>query len=210
MIIQSLDPSQNDNDLTLRSYQDKTREYIEGTPPLDDALKAWIDACLKLIPRDGNILEIGSGFGRDAAYIQARGFAIECSDAVPNFVDLLKKKGFEAHALNVLRDTINGAYDMVFADAVMLHFNPDEAAHVTNKVHAVLKDAGIFALRVKRGNGAAWTEEKLGAPRYVYYWQPEELRAMLADCGFEWADMTENYTRHNDVDWIGVIARKES
>jgi len=32
--------AQNDNATTLQSYQNKTREYIEGTPPVDDALTA--------------------------------------------------------------------------------------------------------------------------------------------------------------------------
>ncbi len=205
-----LDSSHNDNDITLQSYQNKTQEYIEGTPPVDDALKSWIDECLGLIPKNGKILEIGSGFGRDAEYIKQRGFGIECSDAVPNFVEILKSKGLEARTLNVLRDTIGGRHDMVLADAVLLHFTPEEATQVTRKVHAALNSAGIFALRVKRGDGAAWTNAKLGEPRYFYYWQPDNLKKMLADCGFEWMDMAENHTSHNNADWMGVVARKKS
>lgn len=196
------------NDLTLQSYQNKTNEYVEGTPAVDDALKAWIDACLALFPKTGKILEIGSGFGRDAEYIKERGFNIECTDAVPNFVEILKSKGFNARTLNVLKDPIKGKYDMVFADAVLLHFTPQEAAQVTKKIHAALNTAGIFALRVKKGNGGAWTNAKLGAPRYFYYWQPEKLKEMLADCGFKWLDMTEDYTSHNNTEWIAVIVRK--
>ena len=203
-----IDTTQNDNRRTLQSYQDKTQEYIEGTPPVDDALKAWIDECLKLIPQDGKILEVGSGFGRDAEHIQQKGFDIECSDAVPNFVELLQKKGFRARLLNLLTDDLGTGYDMVFADAVLLHFNPEEAAKVTNKIYAALNAEGIFALRMKKGGGGAWTAAKLGEPRYFYYWQPEALKSMLADCGFEWLNMAENYTNHNDADWMGVIARK--
>ena len=200
--------SQNDNTRTLQSYQDKTQEYIEGTPPVDEALKAWIDECLKLIPKNGKILEVGSGFGRDAEYIQQKGFDIECSDAVPNFVELLQKKGFKARLLNLLTDNLSAGYHMIFADAVLLHFSPQEAAKVTKKIHTALNANGIFALRMKKGDGGAWTDAKLGEPRYFYYWQPEALRKMLADCRFEWLDMAENYTSHNDADWIGIIARK--
>jgi SAM-dependent methyltransferase len=206
----NLDPSQNDNELTLQSYQNKTKEYVEGTPPVDDAIKAWTDACLSLIPQTGKILEIGSGFGRDAEHIKERGFEIECTDAVPNFVEILKSKGLNARTLNLLTDPIEGEYDMVFADAVLLHFTPQEAAQVTRKIHTALNDKGIFALRVKKGDGAVWTDSKLGSPRYFYYWQPEELKEMLADCGFDWLDMAENYTSHNNADWMGVIARKIS
>jgi len=202
--------AQNDNATTLQSYQNKTHEYIERTPPVDDALKEWIDGCLNLIPKDGRILEIGSGFGRDAEYIKQRGFDIECSDAVPNFVETLKGKGLKVRTLNVLTDPISGTYDMVFADAVLLHFSPEEAAMVAKKIQATLNDKGIFALRTKRGEGGSWTDAKLGEPRYFYLWQPEALKEMLASCGFEWLDMAENHTSHNNADWIGIIARKAS
>jgi len=203
-----LDPFQNNNTLTLQSYQNKTQAYIDGTPAADDVLKVWIDECLELLPKNAKIFEIGSGFGRDAEYITQKGFDIECSDAVPNFVSLLRTKGYTARTLNVLTDDIDGSYDMVFADAVLLHFTPEEAAIATKKIHAALTDDGIFALRVKRGDGPTWTDAKLGEPRYFYLWQPEDLRQLLHSCGFEWLGFSENHTSHNNADWIGVIARK--
>lgn len=206
----SPDSSRNDNELTLQSYQDKAQEYIEVTPQINDVQKTWIDGCLTLIPKTGKILEVGSGFGRDAEYIKGRGFEIECTDAVPNFIDILKEKGFNAYTLNVLKDPIKGMYDMVLADAVLLHFTPQEATHITKKIHAALNDAGIFGLRTKKGNGANWTDEGLDAPRYFYYWQPEKLKKLLTDSGFEYLAMAENHTNHNNADWMCIIARKVS
>ena len=119
--------TQNDNSLTLQSYQDKTQEYVEGTPPIDDAIRTWLNTSLELIPKDGKILEVGSGFGRGAEYVREQGFDIECSDAVPNFVELLQSKGFNTRLLDLLKDQLGGSYDMVFADAVLLHFTPEES-----------------------------------------------------------------------------------
>lgn len=201
--------NENDNARTLQSYQEKTQEYVEGTPPIDDTIKSWLDESLALIPKDGKILEVGSGFGRDAEYIREKGFEIECSDAVPNFVELLQEKGFATRTLDLLNDEIDGSYDMVLADAVLLHFTPEESESVTRKVHKALNPGGIFALRMKRGNGPVWTEEKLGEPRYFYYWQPDDLKKMLEGCGFEWLSMTESFTGHNRASWMHVIARKK-
>lgn len=201
--------NENDNSRTLQSYQDKTQEYVEGTPPIDDTIRDWLDESLELIPKAGRILEVGSGFGRDAEYIQEKGFDIECSDAVPNFVMLLQKKGFKTHSLDLLNDEITGGYDMVLADAVLLHFTPDESLSVTRKVHKALNPGGVFALRMKQGDGAVWTEEKLGEPRYFYYWKADELKSMLTACGFEWLNMTESFTGHNKASWMHIIARKK-
>ena len=198
----------NDNARTLQSYQDKTREYIDGTPPIDGVIKAWIDKSLAFIPSDGKVLEVGSGFGRDAEYIQQKGFDLECSDAVPNFVDLLQKKGFKARLIDLLSDDLGNDYNMVLADAVLLHFTPEESRTVAQKVQAALADKGIFALRMKQGDGPVWSEEKLGEPRYFYYWKLDDLKAMLVDCGFEWIDMTESYTSHNNANWLHIILRK--
>lgn len=202
----NLNPAQNDNNITLDAYQNKTQEYVENTPAVDDELKTWIRKALAHIPKDGKILEIGSGFGRDAEYIQELGYDIVCSDAVDSFVEILKQKGFHTRKLNVLADTINDTYAMVFADAVLLHFTPEEAASVTKKVCKALTNKGIFALRVKKGNGPVWTDAKLGAPRYFYYWQPDDLKAMLTDSGFTVLSTDENNANNND--WIGLIAQK--
>lgn len=200
--------NENDNSRTLQSYQDKTQEYVDWTPQIDDVIKEWLNESLALIPKDGKILEVGSGFGRDAEYVRDKGFDIECSDAVPNFVDLLQKKGFKTRSLDLLNDEIDGAYDMVLADAVLLHFSPEESESVTKKVYKALNPGGIFALRMKQGDGPVWTEEKLGEPRYFYYWQPEDLKKMLNSCGFEWLHMTESFTSHNNANWLHVILKK--
>jgi SAM-dependent methyltransferase len=200
--------SKSDNKRTLQAYQDKTQEYIQATPPLDDTTKAWLDKSLGLIPADGKILEVGSGFGRDAEYIQQQGFHVECSDAVPNFVDLLRQKGFEARRLDLLTDDLGSGYDLVVADAVLLHFTPEESGAVTRKVREALNDGGVFALRMKRGNGPKWTEEKLGEPRYFYYWQPHDLQGLLGKNGFTWLEMLESYTSHNKANWMHIVAQK--
>ncbi|HSW99751.1 MAG TPA: class I SAM-dependent methyltransferase [Patescibacteria group bacterium] len=201
--------SPNDNALTLQSYQDKAQEYVDGTPPIDDTIKAWLDTSLSLIPANGKILEVGSGFGRDADYVQQKGFDIECSDAVPNFVNMLQEKGFKAHRLDLLADNDFGNdYDMILADAVLLHFTPEQATAVTQKIHRALTDNGIFALRMKQGDGPVWSEEKLGEPRYFYYWKIEDLKNMLIDCRFQWISMTESYTSHNNANWLHIVLRK--
>lgn len=198
----------NDNARTLQSYQDKTDIYVHDTPPIDAAITNWLDTSLNLIPRTARILEVGSGFGRDAEYIRSRGYDLECSDAVPNFVSLLQQKGFTARPLNLLTDPIDPGYDLIIADAVLLHFTAEEAAFVAQKVHQALNPRGIFAVRMKRGDGPVWSDEKLGEPRYFYYWQPEGLQAMLTQCGFEWLGMSESYTKHNQASWMHIIARK--
>lgn len=82
------------NDKTLESYEAHAQEYVEGTTQetLADT-KRWIDGFLDGLPRTIEIIEIGSAFGRDALYIERQGYRVQRTDAVRNFVELLRHGG---------------------------------------------------------------------------------------------------------------------
>jgi len=132
--------SKSHNDQTLHTYETKLQEYINSTPrQINKAEYPWIDQALNLISKTGKILELGSGFGRNAEYIQKQGYDVECTDAVQGFVGILQQKGLKARFLDALKDDFGSKYDMVFANGVLVHFTPDETADVMAKVSTSLK-----------------------------------------------------------------------
>lgn len=198
---------QQDNSKTLQSYEEHVKEYIQRTPQaVSGDVKDWIDRALTLVPKTGTILELGSAFGRDAAYIENKGFTVERTDATKAFIELLQGQGLKARVLNAISDDFGSDYAMVFANAVLLHFSPDETKRVLAKALRSLQQDGILAFTVKRGDGEKWTEDKLGAPRYFCFWQPDKLRQVVTDAGFEIVSLTTGETRN--AEWIQVIARK--
>lgn len=201
--------SSDSNAETLRSYQARTHEYVEGTHNVvDGAAKDWIDRALSRLSAQAKILEVGSAFGRDAAYIKAQGFALECTDAVHAFVERLQSAGFNARQLNLLTDALPGPYDLILANAVLLHFNRSEFAFALKNVFRALAPGGRLAISLKRGQGEGWSNHKLDAPRFFFYWEQETLEPLLKDCGFrEWA-IAEAITDRLHTEWLFVIARK--
>lgn len=174
------------NALTLHSYESGVQEYINGTPTeVSGSIKEWIDATLAHLPTNAEILEIGSGFGRDANYIESYGFSVERTDAAEAFVTLLQEQGHPARRFNILTDPVHKQYGLIFANAVFLHFTPQELEVVLKKIHAALKDDGIIAFSVKKGEGEEWTTAKLGQPRYFYYWDQDKIESLLKRTGFE-------------------------
>lgn len=201
---------QSDNDITLQTYDLKMQEYIDNTPQqINDAEQPWIDSALGLISQGSSILELGSGFGRNASYINEKGFELTCTDAVPRFVELLKNKGLNAKILNALKDDLGKNYDMVFANGVLVHFTNEETEIALDRIYQALKPSGIFAFSIKQGEGGAWTEEKLGAPRYFQYWQLDPLKEILEAHGFTWIAATAGETSLKNASWLYVIARKD-
>jgi len=196
------------NDATLRTYHDHVQDYIDGTAQaVSGATKDWIDAALAGLPGSARLLELGSAFGRDAAYIESLGFALDCTDAVPGFVACLRAAGHKARLFNALTDPVDLSYDLIFANAVLLHFTRDEFALVLGKMRRALAPGGRFAFSLKRGEGESWSDAKLGAPRFFCYWEPEPLDSALGAAGFASWTIDEARTGRAHPDWLYVIAR---
>jgi hypothetical protein len=95
---------------------------------------------------------------------------------------------------------------MVYAHAVLVHFNREQTELVIKKALRCLKTGGVLAFSVKQGDGSKWTNEKLGSPRLFYYWQRAELEELLTTDGVSEFEVTEGKSRH--ADWLYVTAMK--
>ncbi|HVQ44743.1 MAG TPA: methyltransferase domain-containing protein [Candidatus Saccharimonadia bacterium] len=202
----------SNNRLTLQAYEDNLQAYIEGTPQtVHGPFQKWLDQVLGHIARGGTILELGTAFGRDADYIEAHGFRVVRTDAVTGFVDLLAAQAQAAHRLDALADDFGGPYDAVYANAVVLHFTPQQLAEVLRKAHTALASDGILAFTVKQGSGAGWNTDKLGAKRYFHYWTADPLAELVKSANFEIIQLESgSYPHRPDTIWLRVIARKSN
>lgn len=202
----------NSNLQTIQTYEEHTQDYINNTthPTTTGTVKNWIDEFLTGVPRTARILELGSAFGREADYLYQLGYKIECSDAAQAFVDILKRKGYPARKLNAITDSLGEPYDVIFANAVLVHFTRDETNQVLHKVYDALDEHGVFAFTVKQGEGEKWSspsEDKLGVSRYFCYWNEDDIRQVVEEAGFKQVIATGDQATSRAT-WVQVIARK--
>ncbi len=197
------------NKKTLASYEAHITQYIDGTPQdVTGDVKTWIDATLLNLSPAARILEVGYAFGRDANYIESQGYSVERSDATLGFVEYLQQQGHEARQLNILEDAIQEKYDLVFANAVLLHFNREEVQAVIRKVNDSLNPGGLFSFSLKQGTGEEWSDAKLGAARYFCYWEDAVIKGVLARAGFHDISSQEGELGRNNAKWLHIIAKK--
>ena len=194
--------SSRENEMTLNSYELGVDAYISGSPSDVSRFKEWLDKTLSHFSKDARIFEVGSGFGRDACYIESKGFKVERSDAKKAFIHVLQQKGFSAQLFNLLADDFTGIYDLIFANAVLLHFTSSEFKTALSKIYSALSTNGIFSFTVKHGDGEEWTSVKVGHPRYFRYWQMDALTPVLESQGFSVLDCS------TDEKWLQLITRK--
>lgn len=197
------------NKATLAAYETGVAEYnAAAIPSVEGSVKSWLDAALAMLSANALILELGSAHGRDATYIASKGFTIEPTDAVQAFVDYMRQHDQDARLLNALTDDYGGPYDMVYANAVLLHFTPEQVVQVLARIRTALRPSGIFVFSVKVGEGMAWSDAKLKSPRFFTYWHEKPLKELLVSAGFEIAFWEEGQTGHDNGNWYHVIARR--
>jgi SAM-dependent methyltransferase len=192
------------NDTTLATYQASAQRYIERTIPAPPPVLAYLDRFAVLVGQ-GHILEIGTGPGRDADYLEQRGLEVTRSDATPAFVERLRTAGHDARLLDIRSGDLGGPYDGVLANAVLLHLSRSQFAGALRRVRRATITGGVLAVTMKEGDGEQWSTAKLGLPRHFTYWREAALRRVLQDTGWD-VTFLEHVPGRADQ-WLQLIAR---
>lgn len=186
---------------TIASYEGYADTYatlVSKTPSEKDAA-----ALQRLANMGPDLLEIGSGPGHDADYLESLGARVLRTDATRAFLELQSARGKRTRLLNVITDELGGPYDGVLALCVLIHVGKDQTDPVLSKIFSALRPGGAFLVSVRDGEG-----ETFGAYHMVY-WRRDEFAARLEEAGFiaEWGEFS---TDSDGEDWLTFLARKPS
>jgi SAM-dependent methyltransferase len=192
------------NEVTLATYEQAAEQFRDSIPTGPNTLLIELfDLIDAHLPDGGDVLELGSGTGRDAIELERRGHRVRRTDAATSFVEMIRADGHEAEQLNALTDDFGGPYDLVFADAVFLHFTPGQLATVLSKAHVA---AGLLAFTTSEGDGDEWSTRYLDLPRHFTSWQEQPLRDLLAAAG--WTVLAWQRGQATRSGWYYVLARR--
>lgn len=196
----------NQNELTIASYEDNAGRYAEATRnDISGLLKDWLDGAVEGLSKDASIFEIGSGTGRDALYLHSKGYSVQCSDATEAFLLHLLSRGIDAKRFNITSDSFSNRYDLVLADAVLLHLTRVQLRDALVKVRASLAEGGRFAFTLKEGEGEAWTDKKIGKPRYFCYWSEQDIKVELEKAGY--GEIILSQGGESGSSWLNIVAK---
>jgi SAM-dependent methyltransferase len=196
------------DDETLRFYAENAEVYAGRQRQLD---RHQLDGFLAVLPPGGDILELGTGGGQDAAYMLSRGFAITPTDASPELAaaaEILLGRAVKLMTFNQLEAI--AAYDGIWASAALLHAPASELTDDISRIHAALRPGGCLYASFKAGTGEG--RDSLG--RYYNYPSTQTLLAHF-HAAADWAalDLTENDGSGYDgvpTSWLWVHATKAS
>lgn len=193
------------NKKTVEAYDFNWAQHQIQEADLPRSYFDSLDWLLAGLDKSARIFEIGSGAGYDALYFQSQGWQIDCSEAAPSGVKLLRQRGLAAEPLNAITDELPAGYRAILALGVVVHFGPEQLQLVCDKVFAALDDGGRFGLSTVDGQLEKWDRDGHGLTRYVSHLPEADLRAILTQSGFG-PIKVEREAINEKVDGLSILA----
>lgn len=201
---------------TVRSYDLAAAQYAAEAAAMPGWVAGEIDAFVTALGGAGRVLEIGSGGGRDALALEARGISVRRTDVSQGFVDLLRGNGFEADLLDPLTDDLadprrpGAPYDGVWACACLIHVAREDLGAVLRRLAEATRAGGRLHASVRDGDGedVSTHGETAASRRYVEtYWREPALRSALENAGWTVGEVRRCMGRPDDW-WLSVRASR--
>ena len=138
-------------------YRDRKREVPFFTVKPDENLVEYVE---RNIFKQGNVLELGCGPGRNAIYLANKGFAVDAVDISKETIqwasERAKKENIDVNficqnifELNIQEDS----YDIVYDSGCFHHISPHRRLSYIQLIQRALKSGGYFAITCFSPNG---------------------------------------------------------
>lgn len=189
---------------TIASYEDYADYYDAAVAKVPNPADQAILRRLAGMVGDGaTILEVGSGPGRDADFLETLGVTVRRTDATRRFLELQAARGKRGERLDVITDALGGPYDATVAFCVLIHVPRDQIDPVLAKIAASLRPGGAFLVSLRDGDG------ETGGNYHTVYWRRDAFVARLQRAGLtlQW----DAFSIDSDGDaWNTFLAVKPS
>ena len=192
--------------VTLNFYATEAPDYHANSA---EGINCDLPGFLDRLSLGAQILELGCGGGRDAAYMLSRGFAVEPTDGVAEMAAIAQRRlGREIRVMRFDELAAVGEYDAVYASYSLLHVPRLGLADVLAKIWTALRPGGWHLATYKSGEN----EGRDNLDRYFNYLSAAQAeRFYRTACEWQLLELTRGegpgYQGRRSP-WVSVMARK--
>lgn len=189
---------------TISSYEDYAKQYdaiVRHVP--NPREQAALRRLVAIAGTGGQILEVGSGAGYDADFLETLGARVRRTDATRRFLELQAARGKHGELLDLITDDLRGPYDAVLALCVLIHVPRDQTDQVLAKIAGSLRPGGAFLVSMRNGDG------ETGGEYHTVYWRREDFAARIEAAGLVLIRDDFNIGRNNE-EWNTFLAVRPS
>lgn len=192
--------------MTLNFYNQHARQYFSQT--VNAQMREQYERFLPFIPKEGSILDLGCGSGRDSYYFKQKGYQIVAVDGSKE----LAKYASELLGQPVINQlfheiNFNNQFDGIWACASLLHIPNNQMLDILTKMKKGLKSEGIIYISVKEGQGCL-----VEGDRFFQYYSTEQFENTITQCrGLRiealWKTIEVREQEH-EVIWLNALVKK--
>lgn len=192
---------------TISWYNKNAKDFAaisEKYPPSEQ-----IDEFCSYVSKNGKILDVGCGGGRDAKIFYGKGYEVTGVDLSSGLLKIARKKYPKIDFIkgNFLKLPFkNMSFDGVWAHASLVHLEEDkDVEKALAEFNRVLKKDGVLHVAVKE----VGSRNREGDTRFFRGFTLDELQSFLEKSGFVVKKMSRVPSRKNpNATWLVALANK--
>ena len=182
-------------DNTLNYYAKNTEEFIAST--LEADMSETQKKFVSLLPKGGNILDLGCGSGRDSLCFLQQGFQVTAVDGSLELAKFASELIGQEVVVADFKDLVLpvASFDAIWASASLLHVHSEALPGILTKVIDLAKPGAVFYMSFKYGD---YEGERTGR----YYTDLNEAR---------FAEFLQKSGRHLEIieQWVAKDVRPD-
>ncbi len=165
---------------TIASYEAEADHYCTLVSEIPNAFdQTAFRRVADIAGPSGRMLEIGSGPGFDADFLETLGLKVRRTDATKRFLELQAARGKTGELLDVITDPVGRPYDAVVAMCCLIHVPREEIDQVLAKLTQSLRPGGALLVSMRDGDHETTGEY------HTIYWSRPDFAARLAAAGLK-------------------------
>ena len=188
----------------MNYYDLNAQEFFDGT--VDADMSIHYNKFLKLIAKNGRILDAGCGSGRDTKMFKTLGFEVEAIDGSAEMCRLASEfSGVNVKHMQFQDIDFHQEFDGIWACASLLHVPSDGLEDVLVKLKNSLKEDGILYASFKYGD---FEGERNG--RFFNDMTENTAIELFEKTGFEVIEtwITTDSRPERNEKWTNILVRK--
>ncbi len=203
----------HDDKITIDSYNKTAEEYFKIVSSFE--VLPELHTFMKLVKKNGRILDLGCGPGHHAKLFHENGFDVVGVDLSSKMIKIAQNQipdiEFRVMDIQDLNFMYN-SFDGIWASASLLHISKSKIRPVLSKLYNILRKKGVFYLSLKKGRGSKFVKDYRykGVSKYYSYYSEVQIEKLILESGFSLIESSERDKRdiYDTNPWIHIFCKK--